>query len=63
MSKQFEDLIHGETNLLDFLDMAMPKEVEDLKDYVREYYRRDVLSRRVILSKIENYYYGKQVTI
>ena len=57
MELKFENIIHGEENLIDFLDKATPWEVEELKGFIRGYYKNDVLARRVILSQIKNYYY------
>lgn len=45
----------------EFLETAKVKEAEELKDAVREYYKRDVLSRRATLGHIENQFYGKKL--
>lgn len=62
MTKQFEGLIHGEENLLDWLDKATPRMVEDLKDHVKDHYKNDILARRALLTQIENYYYGREAS-
>lgn len=51
-------LITGEIN--EFLDQATVKQVEEFKDFAKEYYKNDICSRRSVLRKVENYFYRRE---